>query len=487
MTGPVTRKAGAALRWRATQLVGVQAIYFLRLLILARLLAPDAFGLLAIATISISAVLRLTNVGMVPALVQRGDATLEQQDAAWTIVLVRALFVALALLVTGPFIARLFDEPRAAMIIQALALRPLIDGLASIGTARLTRELRFRELAIIQLPGVVVDLVVAVATAPALGVWALVAGALAGSVTTSIVSYVIAPHRPRLNFRWGEIASLVEYGHWVLAISIVALAGTLGTQLAVSRTLGATALGLYFLAMKVAFLPIEAASSVVGAVAFPMFASLHDDARASTRAFATMLTGLNLVLVPGYALVFVLAPLLEQTLGGRWAGTAQIVQILAVAGVTAILGELLVPLLMGRGRADRALVLEALQTGVLLLVLLPCLALLQVHGAALAWLIGNAATVVLAVIWARQMVPGALHGARPRLVAAAVTAVVAAAAAGLVSAPLTGAVGLVAGGVAGVTTGALALWWMNARFGLRLEEFLGLLLAGGRDTDERGS
>jgi len=483
--GHVTHKAGAAMRWRASQLLGVEAIYFLRLLILARLLAPDAFGLLAIATISVSAVLRLTNVGMIPALVQRRDATLEQQNAAWTVVLVRGLCVSLALVLCAPLIAHLFDEPRAATIIQALALRPLIECVASIGTARLTRELRFRELAMIQVPGAVMDFVIAVTTAPALGVWALVAGTLAGSATTAVMSYVVAPHRPKLNFNWGEIAPLVKYGHWVLATSIVALAGTLGTQLAVSRTLGAAALGLYFLAMKVAFLPIEAASSVVGAVAFPMFASLHDDSHNSTKAFGTLLTGLCLVLVPGYALVFVLAPMLEQTLGGRWAGTTQIVQILAVAGITAILGELLVPLLMGRGRADRALTLEALQTGVLLLVLLPCLAWLQVNGAALAWLFGNSAAFVVAVIWAGRLVPGALGGARPRLAAAMVTALVAAAAAGLVSAPLTGAVGLVAGGLAGVTAGALVLWWMNARFGLRLVEFRGLLLGGGVDADER--
>jgi O-antigen/teichoic acid export membrane protein len=475
------------MRWRAAQLAGVQLIYFLRLLILARLLAPDAFGLLAIATIAVSVLMRLSDVGMIPALVQRPDATVGQYDAAWTVGLARAVFIALALVLAAPLIAHLFGEPHSTGIIQALALRPFIESMASIGTAQLSRELKFRQLALIQVPGAVVDLVVAVATAPTLGVWALVAGTLAGTFTSAVVSYVFAPHRPKLSFHWGEIVPLVRYGRWVLATSIVALAGTLVTQLAVSRTLGAAALGLYFLALKVAFLPIEAASSVVGAVAFPMFASLHDDARASTRAFATMLTGLCLVLVPGYALVFVLAPLLEQTLGGRWAGTAQIVQILAVAGITAILGELLVPLLMGRGRADRALVLEVLQTGVLLLVLLPCLILLQVHGAAVAWLIGNASTMVLGVVWARRMVPGALHGARPRLAAAAVTAVVAAAAAGLVSTPLTGAVGLVAGGVAGVTAGALALWWMNARFGLRLEEFLGLLLAGGRDTDERGS
>ena len=70
------------MRWRAVQLGGVQAIYFVRLLILARLLAPNAFGLVAIAMVVIGIVARVTDVGMIPALVQRGAATFREFDAA---------------------------------------------------------------------------------------------------------------------------------------------------------------------------------------------------------------------------------------------------------------------------------------------------------------------------------------------------------------------------------------------------------------------
>ncbi|MGB5133288.1 MAG: oligosaccharide flippase family protein [Steroidobacteraceae bacterium] len=463
------------MRWRVVQLAGVQAIYFLRLLILAKLLAPDAFGLLAIATIAISVMMRLSDVGMIPALVHRSHVTLEEQDAAWTVGLARAAFVALVLVVAAPFVGRLFDEMAAVPVIQVLALRPLIDASASIGVARLTRELKFRQLALTYLPGALADLAIAVATAPTLGVWALVAGAIAGSVVTVIASYWFAPHRPRINLAWRAVAPLIDFGRWVLLAGIATLAGTLVTQLAVSRALGAAALGLYFLALKVAFLPIEAAGAIVGAVAFPMFARLRDDPLATARSFATLLAGLGLVLLPAYALLMVVAPLFEQALGPRWAGTAPIVQILALAGVAAILADLLAPLLLGQGRAARVFGLESLQTGVLLALLWPSLGWFGVEGAALACLAGNVAALLLAAIWTRRLVPGAMRTVTNRFAAASL----AAAAAAAVAVPLTGfwsgLPALLAAGVGGAMAAIAVLWMLNAPFRLGLEEYRTLL------------
>jgi PST family polysaccharide transporter len=412
---------------------------------------------------------------MIPALVHRSHATLEEQDAAWTVGLARAGLVAIVLVLVAPAVGRLFNEMAAVPVIQVLALRPLIDASASIGIARLTRELRFRQVALIYLPGALADLVIAVATAPTLGVWALVAGAIAGSAVTATVSYVFAPHRPRFNLAWRAVAPLVNFGRWVLLAGIATLAGTLVTQLAVSRELGAAALGLYFLALKVAFLPIEAAGAVVGAVAFPMFARLRDDRAATVRSFAILLGGFGLVLLPVYALLVVVAPSFEQALGDRWAGTAPIVQILALAGVAAILADLLSPLLLGHGRANRVFALEGVQTAVLLAVLWPALGWFGVEGAALACLAGNAAALVLAAIWTRRLVPGAMGDAKNRFAAAALAAAAATGVAVALSGFWSGFAGLIATGVGGAVTAIAVLWMLNAPFRLELAEYGALL------------
>jgi lipopolysaccharide exporter len=467
--------AAQAMRWRVVQLAGVQAIYFLRLLILAKLLAPDVFGLLAIATIALSVMMRLSDVGMIPALVQRSNATREEENAAWTVGLARAAFVAIVLVLVAPAVGGLFNEMAAVPVIQVLALRPLIDASASIGIARLTRDLKFRQVALIYLPGAVADLVTAVATAPALGIWALVAGAIAGSAVTAIISYVFAPHRPRFSLAWRAVAPLMNFGRWVLLAGIATLTGTLVTQLAVSRELGAAALGLYFLALKVAFLPIEAAGAVVGAVAFPMFARLRDDPAATARSFAMLLAGFGLVLLPVYALLFVVAPLFEQALGDRWAGTAPIVQILAVAGVAAILADLLAPLLLGQGRANRVFALEGLQTAVLLALLWPSIAWFGVEGAAIACLAGNLAALIIAAIWTRRLAPGAMRNVPNRFAAATLAATAAAGVSVALSNFWTGFTALITAGVAGTVTAIAVLWILNSPFRLELAEYGALL------------
>jgi O-antigen/teichoic acid export membrane protein len=458
------------MRWRAVQLAGVQGVYFLRLLILAQLLAPDAFGLVAVAMVAIGVMARITDLGMVPALVQRASATPEEYDAAWSVGLLRAFTIALLLSVLAQPVATVFGEPSAAPVIQALAWRPVIEAASSIGIVRLTREMEFRRLAMIAVPAAVVDLTVAVATAERLGVWSLVAGSLAGSCTTVLLSYLLAPHRARLSLRFEAIRPLIRYGRWVMATGIVALVGSSLSQVAVSRIEGVAALGLYFLAWRVAFLPIEATSAVVSSVAFPLFARLRDDAQSTASTFRTLLTGESVVLLPGYALVFVLAPALELVLGERWIGTAPIIRILCIAAVTGTLGELVTPLLMGRGRADRAFVLEVVQTGVLVAVLIPLVLSYGARGAALAWLAGNVSALILTMAWLKSMVPGGLALSPRPLLATFCAAALAAAAAKACTVTMTPTAGLLTGAAVGTAVAACVLILLERSLRLGLWE-----------------
>ena len=468
---PSTRhRAGAAMRWRAIQLGGVQGVFFLRLMLLAKLLAPEAFGLVAVAMVAVGVIARITDLGMVPALVQRESATVEEFDAAWTVGLLRALTIALVLGAIATPVAAVFGEPTAAPVIQALAWRPVIEAAASIGVVRLTRQLEFRRLAMIAMPAAVLDLAVAVATAERLGVWALVAGALAGSCTTLLLSYLLAPHRPRLRFRFEAIRPLIRYGRWVFATGIIALVGSSLSQVAISRIEGVAALGVYFLAWRVAFLPIDAMSAVVSSVAFPMFARLRDDARSTAATFRTLLTGMSVVLLPGYALVFVLAPALEGVLGERWTGTTPIIRILSVAAVTGTLGELVAPLLMGRGRADRAFVLEVVQTGVLVAVLIPLVLAFGASGAALAWLAGNVSALILTIAWLKSMVPGGLDLEPKPLLATFGAALIAASAAMACANFMSPTAGLLSGALAGGAAAAIALFTLERSMRLGLWE-----------------
>lgn len=472
MTKP-PRGAGQALGWRAAQLGGVQVISLLRLMILARILAPDAFGLVAVAAVTIGLLMGLSNFGMVQALVQRPSPTEEEYDIAWTVGLMRAALVTSVLVAIGPALAGMFGAPEAGPIVRVMALRPLIDAASSIGVARLTRELAFRRLAVMALPASVADAVTAIALAPVLGVWALVAGTLTGVSLQAALSYVVAPHRPRLHFSHRGAGPLVRYGQWILYTGIVSLAGTALTQMGISRLLGASALGKYFVASKVAFLPSEAAVAVIAAVAFPLYASHREDVHRSAQAFSALFTGQVVILFPIFAIIIALAPVLETALGARWADTAPTVQILAAACMVGLFGDSITPLLRGQGRADRAFFIEVAQTGVRLALLWPLISAFGVPGAALAWFGGNAVAQVIGALSIRNVLRSGIDAlARERLVAGAGAAAVGAAVAVGVGSLLAGFTALVIGAAAAALGAAGTLWLLDRSRGLRLDELL---------------
>jgi O-antigen/teichoic acid export membrane protein len=132
MTVRLAKQAGTAVAWKTAKLGGSKTISFIRLIILARLLAPDDFGQLAIAMITIQTMLIVTDFGMLPALIQCNDPKDIHYNTAWTVGIFRGLVVTIVGVMAAPWIAELFREPRATMIIRILALRPLIDAKASI-------------------------------------------------------------------------------------------------------------------------------------------------------------------------------------------------------------------------------------------------------------------------------------------------------------------------------------------------------------------
>jgi PST family polysaccharide transporter/lipopolysaccharide exporter len=451
--------------------VGLQGIYLVRTLALARLLFPEHFGLVAIGTTTVGLAVNVTDLGMVPALVQRRDAKLTDYNTAWTVGVLRALLVTGTIAGAAPWIAAAFGEPGATNIIRALALRPLFEALASIRTAWLTRDLRFRSLAMIRVPPALVDLGVAVALARSLGVWAMVAGTLSGASAVIVLSYVFAPHRPKPQIDRESAGSLIRFGRWIFASGLLNAASGAFIQLVISRSLGVAALGLYSLAGRLAFLPFHVASDVVGSVAFPVYSRLQTNRDEVAVAFRGFLTVMACLLLPVLAVIIGLAPdLVEYVLGSRWLGTAPIIQVLALVGALQLFGDAVNPLLKGLGHPRKIVVLGAFQT-LLVLALVQFMAdRFGAVGAAASWVPAVLATQVLSAYYLFQFVPNPLSQlGRP------ITAVLfASVAAGAFSMGLAGAFPGTAGTImAAVFPGMMAywiLWKLDRRFSFGFAE-----------------
>ena len=381
------RAAGNAMLWQAFQMGGVKVVYMIRLLVLAILLTPADFGLIAIALSATGFLLNLTNFGLIPAIVQATDMDEARYDAVWTFDVTRAVIVTTLTILFAPLIAEIFAEPRAVPIIQVLALRPLVESLMSIKTVALNRNLTFRPLAFLKIIEAIFNALISIILARAFGVWAMVFGMIGGAATMVIASYILAPYRPRFMFCWNAVKPLLKFGGWLLVTGVLAMLGNFGLRIVISRQVGADGLGLYFLATSLAFLPSEVASEVVGTVAFPLFARLQLSIQKAARAFQAILTGLMALLYPICALIIVLTPVLvKDVLGEKWSGTVSLIQILTLVTMIGLLGDATIPLVKGIGQSYRITQIELVQSSSLILMIWFFTSRFGVTGAALAWL-----------------------------------------------------------------------------------------------------
>lgn len=463
------QQAGSALAWKSLQLGGAKLIFLVRILVLGRLLAPDDFGLFAISAIAVNFLVRVTDFGMIQALVQRSRTDTRFLDAGWTVNMSRALGVAAVVLVGAPVIAGLFDEPRATGLIRLLAVQPVLTAAASIRLTDLVRDLRFRDLSILGLADAITNTVVSIALVEPLGMWALVVGPLAGSAFHMIGSYLIAPHRPRFSLNTEATRPLFRYGRWIFLSALCMVTGNLVLQIVISRRLGVDDLGLYFLATRLAFIPAEVATQVGGDIAFPIYSRLQTNLAGAARAFRSMLRGMALVLVPASLLLAVLADsLVQNVLGAKWEGTQMLVAILACTNIVGLLGQAALPVLRGTGHPEKQTWLLLLLSSLLVFFVWALAGPFGVVGAALAWILAIAINQIFAYVFLRQVLSRPLAGLGPSLLVILAASMLGVAAAAGVESLIGGVMGLALSIALALSVTGLVTWWLDRRLDLGL-------------------
>jgi O-antigen/teichoic acid export membrane protein len=490
VTDSLASRAGKALLWTGGGLLAGRLISFLRFLVLARLLTPEDFGLLAIAWVAIEFLLTMTDLGMVTALVQRSEVSDRHYDTAWTIGLVRALVVAVVIFAGAPLIAGFFGEPRATDILRVLAVGPVLSAAASIKMAELTRDLRFGRLTMIRLPEAATEAVVSVALAPVLGVWALVAGVLVANLVRLALSYWLAPYRPRISFDQGSARSLFSFGRWLFVLGILGLASEALLRAVISRRLGTAELGLFYLAVRLAMLPLTSIESIAASVGVPVHARLQADPRRGARTLQTSLVGMLAVLIPGYAVLIVLArSLVEDLLGPRWTGATPLIRVLAAAAAIETIGAACTPMLFGLGRPRFVAGLAALKAALLVAGAWMLTATAGVSGAAVAWLIADTVVAAGWLLTAVRSVAGYLTRLGVQLLAISAATACAALTAWGVDRLWSGAVAVVAAAALALGIAGGTLWVLDRWLGGGLVDTLARLfpMIAGRLTGARDS
>ncbi len=328
-------KAINSVMWSATQTWGVRVISFLVMIALARLVAPEAFGLVAYATVFISFAQIFVDQGFSDAIVQFPQLGREHLDTAfWVSVLTGGILTLVSLLVSDA-VAGLFREPQLAPLIRWLSPIFILSALSSVQQAVLRRKLAFKVLTIRSLVANLVSGVIAVIMAfSGYGVWSLVAKILVTAIVNAVMLWQVSDWHPSFRLSVKRFRELFAFGINIVGGNFVDFLSVHSDDFLIGYFLGPLALGYYTLAYNLLIVMTDLLVSVPNAVAFPVFSSVQTDAAGIKRAFSQVILLQSVVAFPVFLGVASLSSeVVLQLYGSQWLASIPVLQLLMLIGI----------------------------------------------------------------------------------------------------------------------------------------------------------
>lgn len=325
-------KTSIALSWSFIDGVGVQVLHIILISIIARLLSPEEFGLLAMVTVLTGFADSFVDMGFSAALVQKKDVTDEAYSSVfWVNILIGTILVVFFLLMAKP-ISIFYDESKLSSIVYAISFNFIFVASYLVHRAKLQKELNFKLIAIANISGLLVSgMLMLVCATYGLGVWSLVLKIISQSLVVAIVFWVLHKWRPRFTINWHIIKEYWQFSKNLLLVGIFGYWSKHLDSLLLGKYLGQESLGLYGRAKEYALKPIHSLHQKSLAVSYSEF-SLKQDSHQDFNDSVIRLTSISVfVLAFPIAFLYVFAiDVVNIVLGGQWIGIVNSLKIFCI-------------------------------------------------------------------------------------------------------------------------------------------------------------
>lgn len=326
-------------------------------ILLARLLPPADFGLIAMVVAVTGLATLFGDLGLAMATVQRAQISQAQVSTLFWINVAAGALIAAAVAALAPAIAWFYGEPRLTDITLVLAVSFLFGGVAVQHKALLQRQMRFGALVALDLLAFIGGIATAIALAArGAGYWALVASPVVTAALTATLAWVFSGWRPGLPSRGSDLRALLSFGGHLTGFNLINYAARNLDNILIGWWWGAPALGLYDRAYKLLMLPVRQINQPISQVGLPVLARLQDNPARYRQAYLRILGLLLLVTLPG--VVFALATaevLIPLALGPQWASAVPIFWWLGLAALQQPLSNTAGWLFISQGRSRELL------------------------------------------------------------------------------------------------------------------------------------
>jgi PST family polysaccharide transporter len=338
-------------QWSRTALLLVSTV------VLARLLVPADFGLVAMVTAIIGVADLVREFGLSGAIVREREIDDRSWAALYRFSFLLGLIALIATLAAAPLIAALYGDARLVPLTAALAPVVLLNAIAMPMQAALQRELRFTAVALSDALSMACGVGLAIAAASlGWGVWALVLLNATAALYRAVAMVVAVRPRLRDARPLRELLPVLRTGGSVFGVQLLNYAARNLDNVFIGRALGASALGIYSRAYALLMLPISQLNGPLARVGLPVLSRLQDDPVGYRRYLRTSMLVVSYAAIPVFAVAAAVAdPLIAVVLGPRWDAAAPIFALLAIAGIAQALGNVSGWLYVSLGRAHRQL------------------------------------------------------------------------------------------------------------------------------------
>lgn len=341
------RTTARAAVWAFVSTAGTKLITLVGLALLARLLAPREFGLLAFAMTYIATAETIGDLGSGVALVYWPDRRDDAAQVTFIINAVSGLFWCALTLVLAPFVANFFQSPAGTPIVRLLAISFILKFLGNTHDALAQKDLAFRKrlLPDLGLAGIKAGVALVLAY-QGFGAYSLAWGHIAGTGIRTLLLWIAIPWRPTLRIPYDLFKPMLRYGRGIIYVNALSVIGHHADLAIVGRMLGVTALGLYQMATKIPEATIIVILWVTSKILFPAFSKLHAAGMSLHKPYILATKYVAAATLPAATGLSILAtPAILVAFGPAWVGAAPILSALAISaalrGIGTQAGDLL--------------------------------------------------------------------------------------------------------------------------------------------------
>jgi len=330
----LTRTSVSSFHWSALNTVTTSGAQFITSILLARILEPKDFGVMAFAMVFVTLTSRITEFGIAPAIVQTRVLNRDHLRVGSTVMVILALACYAGLYIAAPWVA----SGLRLRVLRAAALSLVISAFGLVSNSTLQRDLRFKEMFYIGFFSSVGGYGLVSITLALLGYgpWSLVLGYLSQLLLRNLAYCVVSPHSMLPSIKWKEATELLNYG---LGMSLGTLANVVaknGHLFIVGNILGDAVLGIYQRAYSLISFPIVSWNSAATSVLFPVLARVQDQQDRMGRGFLTSVSLTSFVLFPIMVMIALCAPeIVIGLLTEKWMAAIPVMRLFCILGVFA--------------------------------------------------------------------------------------------------------------------------------------------------------